>query len=289
MRTSTGGVIAALALSPSIAIAQSYTIETRWVAASTTAAQGAVGTQVAAGAVVNTSANTVSALRDSNALPTAMVFAQRFELQARVTNVTGQANSGVLAVRGTISANAAVVHNPNSVGGFTALGDRSPFTFGGVTEQYRVGGSVSTNSQVTEIFDFSADRDAFPQQVWTFNTSTGQPNPFPDAPAAVGVGNSWASVFRVLVQVRNDTPIDSVNVNVTLGDSRGLQLWAAVPNPVPEPTEDNPTQVFNYLGLQMTGTRTQINSGFTVSLVPTPASGLVLAGMGLIATRRRRA
>jgi hypothetical protein len=266
-----------------VASAQTYTIETRWVAVTTTAAQGAVGAQRANLSTADKVSPLV--LNRGSADANTVIYAQRYELQARVTNVTGQNNLGIFALRGNINASEAAIGGSASPAGST--GDRPPFTFGPVTEQFRLGGVASAASRVDQIFNFSADRDAFPAASWNYDSTAGAPGPFPAAPAAAG-NAGFVSVFRVLVSVVGGSD-RSVTIGAVQGDSRGLQAWNSVPNPVPEPTEDLPTTSFNYLGLQMTGERTLVNSSFQIDVVPAPSS-LALVGLGgLVAARRRRA
>jgi hypothetical protein len=274
--------IIALAGLAGVVNAQTYTIETRWVAVTTTAAQGAVGTQLANNTVVDKSqSGRISVNRGADA--NAVAFAQRMELQARVT-ATGQNNLGVFAVRGNIAASLSENALANAGQRTTlGLGDRTPFTFGPATEQFRDGGAASTAARIDEIFNLSADLNAFPAATWNLGS------PQPTAPAANGVGPNWVSVYRILLEVTNGSADRVFNVNFVHSDSRGIQSWSTVPDPVLPPDEDNPARVFNYLGLQMTGTRTQVDSSFAVSVVPAPASVALVGLGGLVAARRRRA
>lgn len=286
-----GAALIAVAGLASLANAQAYTIETRWVAITTTAANGGVGTQLANNAVVDkTAANDIDLQRAGAA--NAIIFAQRFQLQARVTNVTGQAaNLGVLAIRGDFSTSngEGAFANPNGgAPGVSGLGDRTPFNFGPATESFRNDGAVSTAAQVDQILNASSDRDAFPQFTWGLD-GAGAPLPMPTAPAGLGIDPAWAPIYQVLVQVLNGAADRSFDVSFAHSDSRGLQSWSTVPGTVTPPNEDNPSVVFNYLGLQMQGARTQVNSSFKINLVPAPASAALLGLGGLVATRRRRA
>lgn len=288
-----GAALIAVAGLASLANAQSYTIETRWVAITTTAANGALGTQLANNAVVGkTPANDIDLVRTPQNAAT-IIFAQRFQLQARVTNAVGQlGNLGVLAVRGNFntSTGEAAFGNPNGgVAGATGLGDRAPLNFGPATEAYRNDGAASTALTIDEIFNASADSNGFPAATWNWNATTGAPDPMPAPPAAIGVDPNWAPVYNVLIQVLNGSADRSFDVVFAQGDSRGLQAWNSVPNPVPTPSEDNPAVVFNYLALQMSGTVTKPNASFKVNLTPAPTTAAFLGLGGLVAARRRRA
>lgn len=275
-----------------VASAQSYTIETRWVAQTTSAANGGVGTQLANNAVVGKlDSNDIEVTQSGQAAGT-VIYAQRFQLQASVSAAQGQlANLGILAVRGRIAASEAALGNPvGGAPGAGGLGDRAPFNFGPATESFRVGGSASVASRVDEIFNFSSDKDGFPQFTWNFADGNGDDindAPMPSAPAALGAA-SFTAIYNVLVQVTAGGD-RTITVGVIQGDSRGLQAYNSVPNPVLEPDLDNPQRIFNYLALQMAGERTLVDSSFRINVTPAPSS-LALIGLGgLVAARRRRA
>jgi hypothetical protein len=298
-----------------VASGQSYTIETRWVAVTTVAAAGGVGAQLGNFVEVGkNTANDIDVVVPGGTAANAIVYAQRFRLQARLVSQTGQAgNLGVLAVRGRINASEAAIlnvqRNPAQPAGFTGgLGDVGPYNFGPSTEIFRTGGVANTLADRSdEIFNFSSDKDGFPQVSWggtlgADGDGDGQPDVIPNAipqpPAGTGIGNTWANIYTILVQVLN-TGDRTVSVGMTHGDSRGLSSYTTVPNPPPPPTGNdsdfdgindsvNPS-VFNYSVNQMTGERTQLGSSFNVLVTPAPSSVALLGLGGLLAARRRRA
>ncbi len=252
--------------------AQSYTIETRWVAETTTGAQGGVGTQQATGAADNGSGFTVDA-----------PYRQRYALQARVV-MTGQTNYGLLAIHGDISAGGMAIID-NHVGGvnaFTGAGRANPFTFN--TDTATTDGQART----ALINGFTASQNAFPTVTWNNGEAK------PAAPVAQGVDPNWATVYRVYVEITANDLLTAGTKTVTFNAAQlepgtAINGWTQVPQDLTPPDDFNPSVQFNYAPLVAQGLQSVGSSSFKLNLVPAPASAALLGLGGLVAARRRRA
>lgn len=293
--------LAALGGSSAVALAgiadPNYTIETRWVVVNTTPGQGARGTQLAPGTVVDAALQSATVGED---------YRQRFELQARVVNVVGQPNAGLLALSGNIRVSStgmtdAVLANPES-SGIGALGDRSPYIFGASTEVYKNNGLVSSLQRVDAIEEILAVAVPIMSAEWTLNES-GQPNLFPSSPGALP-GQDWVSVYRVLVDIQ-PSDLAAGPRAVTIGfthhatePSYGMAGWELIGafGPDTPPDESFPAVPIMWAATPMHGSSfphdpygrgTELPASFTLNVVPAPSAVAVLGTGGWTALRRR--
>jgi hypothetical protein len=285
MRTSTFAGIILCSASAAVAQTPTHTIETRWVAVATTPAQGAIGQQVSAGTAVNSMSNRVVINR---------AFRQRFELQGRVRDVAnlpprepglagsgvpgGSQNEGLLVLDGDVLVLSSGI--PNEIlthpvtSGFTGLGRRSPFVSvaNPALTQYQVNGVPSNASRIDTIRRTHAPRQGNLSFEWSWNPMTGQPDPVPTPPAPAGVNDEWASVYRVMIDVRDQdiasaTGADpSYRIDFLHVDSRGLQ-GHQVSSPSGPPTEDTTPVTIAYTAAQMlVSSRIMLNTSFTIAI-----------------------
>lgn len=282
-------------------VSAGFTLETRWIAVNTPAQLGPRGMQLPAGTVVNASTNQAFIGND---------YRQRFELQARITNVVGQENLGVYVISGDInttgvSMSDAVIINKD-VASIPGLG-RSGFFSNGRPEIFGLDGSPSDAGRIDSITHLEAFGPITVTNVWTYNFDTNSPNPFPGPPPPLrGAENDWAPVYRLMVDIRPEdvsgngfVTIDfSFNESEGYSSSTGVREWLQFIQPgsqFPPPNEFNTATEVVWYPQFMSGNHgegnhsdIEIPAAFRLNVIPAPTTAGLLGAAGLAKCRRRR-